>query len=556
MGESLSEFDRYFDARARTAVVDEISGQTFDLVVVGGGVNGAGVAHDASLRGLRVLLLEQRDLAFGTSSRSSKLIHGGLRYLEHYQFRLVFEGTNERAALRRVAPHLVRPLMFALPVYEGARFPLWMMDVGLWMYDSLSLFKVEKRHITLRSPKRMLEREPLLTPKGLTGGIIYYDCMTDDARITLENAMAASQLGSPVVTQAKVVGIDQIGDDDELAEVTFEDLPGKRTITVKAKGVVNCTGVWTDSVREMANVDGTVIRPTKGVHLVLRSERLPIAHANGLLAPQDGRVFFAIPWSGRTVLGTTDTDFEGDPEKIDVNMSDVEYLLAAANHYFPEQKLTPEDVISAWAGLRPLIAIDTESASDVPREHKLYRDGKMVTVAGGKLTTYRRMAAETVDAAVKAVNIKCPGSSTAKSKLPGARGLDKDFDALAAELAKEADLPEDVAVRLANVYGSRAVEVAERASADPSLKERVSPDRDVIMAEVVHAVERELALSVEDVLIRRTSLALTAEDQALGVADRVADVMAERLDWTVPQKERSLEQFRESVALTRRWRGG
>src|SRR5688500_12502642 len=190
------------DARKRGAVLDAVQDATFDLLIVGGGINGAGVAHDAALRGLKVLLVEQRDLAFGTSSRSSKLIHGGLRYLEHYQFKLVFEGTNERAALRRVAPHLVRPLLFALPVYEGARHPLWLVDVGLWMYDSLSLFKVENRHITLRSPKRMLEREPLLNQSGLTGGIIYYDCITDDARLTLENAMAAAELGSPVLTHA------------------------------------------------------------------------------------------------------------------------------------------------------------------------------------------------------------------------------------------------------------------------------------------------------------------------------------------------------------------
>ena len=215
------ETERYFDGRARRLVLDEIADQTFDLVIIGGGINGAGVAHDASLRGRKVLLLEQRDLAFGTSSRSSKLIHGGLRYLESYQFRLVFEGTNERAALRKIAPHLVRPLLFALPVYEGGRFPLWMMDVGLWMYDGLSLFKAEKKHITLRSPKRILEREPLLNPEGLTGGIIYYDCMTDDARMTLENALAASQLGASVITRAQVTAIE--GQNGELVMVHFRD---------------------------------------------------------------------------------------------------------------------------------------------------------------------------------------------------------------------------------------------------------------------------------------------------------------------------------------------
>jgi glycerol-3-phosphate dehydrogenase len=545
---------RSFDARQRASVIGEVSGGAFDLVVVGGGINGAGVAHDAALRGLKVLLLEQRDLAFGTSSRSSKLIHGGLRYLEHYQFRLVFEGTNERAALRHVAPHLVRPLMFALPVYEGARFPLWMMDVGLWMYDSLSLFKVEKRHITLRSPKRMLEREPLLNPDGLTGGIIYYDCMTDDARITLENAMAAAEHEAVVLTQARVVKLEQVDGGSELAEVTFRDLLRERDVTVRTKAIVNCTGVWTDSVRRLASIEGTVIRPTKGVHLVLRSERLPIHHASALVAPQDGRVFFAIPWMGRTVIGTTDTDFEGDPSQIAVVAEDVKYLLFAANHYFPKQKLVPEDVIATWAGLRPLIHVETEHASDVPREHKLFRDGRMVTVAGGKLTTYRRMAAETVDHTVRALDIDCPRSTTAKSILPGGRDLEPDFDAFAARLAKQADLPEDVAKRLANVYGSRGEVVAEIAAKDPSLKERVAPDRDVVMAEIVHAVEHELALTLDDVLVRRTSLALTAEDQALSSAEKVAEVMGKMLGWSPAERQRRVEDYERTIDLTRAYR--
>src|SRR5262245_57961285 len=190
-----------FDARNRGKVFAELEHSSFDLLIMGGVRKGAGVAHDAALRGLKILVVEQRDLAFGTSSRSSKLIHGGLRYLEHYQFRLVFEGTNERAALRKIAPHLVRPLLFALPVYEGARHPRWKIEVGMWMYDGLSLFKAEQRHIAVRSPKRLLEREPLLRAEGLTGGIIYYDCATDDARLTLENAIAAARCGAPIITR-------------------------------------------------------------------------------------------------------------------------------------------------------------------------------------------------------------------------------------------------------------------------------------------------------------------------------------------------------------------
>ncbi|MBK6686240.1 MAG: glycerol-3-phosphate dehydrogenase [Deltaproteobacteria bacterium] len=547
------ETERYFDGRARRLVLDEIADQTFDLVIIGGGINGAGVAHDASLRGRKVLLLEQRDLAFGTSSRSSKLIHGGLRYLESYQFRLVFEGTNERAALRKIAPHLVRPLLFALPVYEGGRFPLWMMDVGLWMYDGLSLFKAEKKHITLRSPKRILEREPLLNPEGLTGGIIYYDCMTDDARMTLENALAASQLGAPVITRAQVTAIE--GQNGELATVHFRDRLSGRELKVFGKGVVNCTGAWTDHLRQMAQVESAVIRPTKGVHVVVEREKLHTHHANALVAPQDGRVFFAIPWSGRTVIGTTDTDWKGDPSELSVTRADVEYLLTAVNHNFPSAKLVPNDVFATWAGLRPLIQVDqAASESEVPREHQIYTDGRMVTVAGGKLTTYRRMAAETAEAALAAAGLPIGASKSHKALLPGARGISHDFDALAETIAKEAELPADIAARLANVYAARAPQVLRYLKDDRKLAERVAADRDVIWAEVLHAVDHELALSVDDILVRRTSLSLTAKDQATGAAERVADLIGPRLGWGPGERQAALDEYAHSIALSRAFR--
>lgn len=548
------------DARRRSSVLARLAdreGGSFDIVVIGGGINGAGIAHDAALRGFKVLLVEQRDLAFGTSSRSSKLIHGGLRYLEHYQFKLVFEGTNERAALRKIAPHLVRPLLFALPVYEKSRHPLWLVDIGLWMYDFLSLFKVDLRHVTLRSAKRMLEREPLLNPEGLTGGIIYYDCVTDDARLTLENALAAARRGSVILTRAKVEGLESVGDSGAPgagsgpATVILRDQIGGRSFAVRAAVVVNSTGVWTDSIRGLSGVEEKVLRPTKGVHLVLKKERLDVRHAVAMLAPQDGRVMFAIPWNGRTVLGTTDTDEVVDPSVVQVETRDVEYLLAAANHQFPGRDLVPSDVIAAWAGLRPLIQIDAENASDVPREHKLFRDGRMVTIAGGKLTTYRRMAQEVVDAAIEIMGVKHVPSMTAKARLPGALGLDSDFDAFVSRLSLGSGVDAHVAGRLANVYGSRAEGVLEYLKEESGMGERVCPDCDVIMAEVAHAVDRELALRVEDVLVRRTSLSLIAEDQALGAAERVADVMGARLGWDARERKANLEEFGGGVALSR-----
>ena len=543
-----------FAAEQRPQVLAEVDKGEFDLVVVGGGINGAGVAHDASLRGLKVLLLEQRDLAFGTSSRSSKLIHGGLRYLEHYQFKLVFESTNERAALRKVAPHLVRPLKFALPVYESSRHPLWKMDLGLWLYDGLSLFKTEKRHVTIRTAKRMLEQEPLLNGDGLSGGLIYYDCITDDARLTLENAMAADISGAKVLTHAKVIGVEDLHEKKSNAVVRFRDELSGREYSVSARGVVNCTGAWTDKIRHSANLEGRIVRPSKGVHVVVRKDRLPVNHAVALLAPQDGRVYFVIPWNNRTVIGTTDTDDMSDPSKLKIELADVDYLLEAANSSFPSARLNRDDVFSGWVGLRPLINVETENASDVPREHQIYRDGKMVTVTGGKLTTYRKMAAEIVDEAASVIHANCNDSTTESAMLPGGIGLGKQLDEEAERLVQEAGITQETAARLIENYGVHARRVLAYGKQDSRMLSKLSPDCTVMMAEVYHAMEHELGCTMDDILVRRTSLSLIAEDQGLGAAEEVAEHMAQRLNWSKERKRQELDTFAESVDLTRAFR--
>ena len=543
-----------FAAKQRHQVVAEVNDGEFDLIVVGGGINGAGVAHDASLRGLKVLLLEQRDLAFGTSSRSSKLIHGGLRYLEHYQFKLVFESTNERAALRKVAPHLVRPLKFALPVYESSRHPLWKMDLGLWLYDGLSLFKTEKRHVTIRTAKRMLEQEPLLNNEGLSGGLIYYDCITDDARLTLENAMAADIAGARILTHAKVIGVDNVHGRDGHAVVKYRDELSGKEYSVSARGVINCTGAWTDKIRQAANLEGRVVRPSKGVHIVVRKDRLPVNHAVALLAPQDGRVYFVIPWNDRTVIGTTDTDDMSDPSELKIELADVDYLLKAANSSFPNANLNRDDVFSGWVGLRPLIHVETENASDVPREHQIYKDGKMVTVAGGKLTTYRKMAAEIVDEATSVIHANCNESTTETAVLPGGIGLGKQLDEEAEQLVSEAGISKETAERLVENYGVHARRVLAYGKKDPHLLSPLSPDCTVMMAEVYHAMDYELGCTMDDILVRRTSLSLIAEDQGLGAAEEVSEHMAQALNWSKERKQRELDAFSESVDLTRAFR--
>lgn len=538
---------RRLDARRRDEVLRRVEATDFDFVIVGAGINGAGIAADAALRGLRVLVLEQRDIAFGTSSRSSKLIHGGLRYLEHYQFRLVFEGTNERATLRRLAPHLVRPLLFALPVYEDSKHPLWKMDVGLWMYDGLSLFKGETRHLTLRSAKRMLEREPLLRPDGLTGGLIYYDCTTDDARLTLENVLLAAELGASVLTRCRVDRVvDRPG--SAFVEVGFVDEVSGRTHAARARGLISAAGVWTDQLRALVARQDELIRPTKGVHVVVHRDRLPIHHAVAGQTPQDQRVFFAIPWGDRTVLGTTDTDERGDPARPRVALADVRYLLEAAQHTFPSVQLRVDDVLGTWAGLRPLIRPEVEqSASDVPREHQVLTEGRVVTVAGGKLTTYRRMSAETVDAALVASGIKAGSSRSEEVPLPGAAGPRLDLEARALEVSASHGLARDIAERLVNVYGHRVDELLERLRRRPSLAARLDPGSAVIEAEVVFAVEAELALAVDDVLLRRTSLALRLRDHGRAAAPRVAALMAEALGWTPDERAAQLARYLDEI---------
>jgi glycerol-3-phosphate dehydrogenase len=543
-----------FAAKNRSQVIDEVENETFDFVIIGGGINGAGVAHDAALRGLKVLLLEQRDLAFGTSSRSSKLIHGGLRYLEHYHFKLVFESTNERAALRKIAPHLVRPIKFALPVYESNRHPLWKMDLGLWLYDGLSLFKTEKRHLTVRTAKRMLKREPMLNAEGLSGGLIYYDCITDDARLTLENAMAANSLGARILTHSQVVRVDGLFEKRKKATVTFRDQLGDRHVKVYAKGVINCTGAWTDRMRAMAQLEGRLIRPSKGVHIVVRSERLPVAHAVALLSPQDARVFFVIPWNGRTVIGTTDTDDMTDPSELRIDLEDVNYLLDAANSSFPKAELVMDDVLSGWVGLRPLINVETESASDVPREHQIYRDGKMVTVAGGKLTTYRKMAAEIVDEATAVIHANCAESTTEDAMLPGGIGLCKDLDTARERIQREAGIDEPIAARLIRTYGAYADRVLAYGKKSAGLLKPIVADSPVLLAEVYHAMDHELGCTLDDILVRRTSLSLIAEDQGINAAEEISELMGNQLGWSSGRRHAEVETFIHSVELTRAFR--
>ncbi len=539
-----------------------------DLIVIGGGITGAGIVRDAARRGLRVALFEQNDIAYGTSSRSSKLIHGGLRYLEKYEFNLVFESVSERRVVMDLAPHLVNPLAFLFPVYQGSRKSLRLIDAGMWLYDGLALFRSPKRHRTLK-PSEVAKEEPILKQEGLQGAPLYYDCSTDDARLTLETIIDATQNGAVVVNWARVEALTK-DDQGRVSGAVVKNARDGSLREVKAHTLINATGPWTDEVLAMSSPRaGKLLRPTKGIHIVVEREKLPIEHAVVLFHPTDDRVLFALPWGERTYLGTTDTDYEGAPGEEAATLEDVDYLINASNVHFPNNPITRDDVISTWAGLRPLIAPEPEvgeiSESQVSREHQILigEDG-LITIAGGKLTTYRKMAKECVDVAVNLLKLsgKLPedihSGQTFKFPLPGAVGWpeDDDHNKVAAEFAKacDCDLSDKVNLHLVDTYGMRALELAKLCAGDPSLTEPIVPGRVEIMAQVDFGVREELAASVSDIMIRRTQIFFRDYKQGLGSVEKVATRLAHLIGWSEQEKQKSIDDYKAEVALSRRWK--
>lgn len=570
----------------RRVTWQNVENKTYDLLIIGGGINGTGIARDATLRGLKVLLVEKGDFAAGTSSKSSKLIHGGLRYLQQAEFGLVFESVSERTMLLKLAGHLVRPLEFLVPAYRGQYPGRTALHCGLLLYDALAKFSAPGRHRAYMA-RGLLAREPGLRRERLTGGVTYFDSATDDARLTLENALDARDHGADLLTYARVVrfvakkgGSDAPIEGAELRDVTDENVGA----TVRAKLVINATGPWADQLLKLAEPGfvatkentkdrAPLLRPTKGTHIVLPSSRLPVRHAVVMTAPQDQRVLFAIPWTdpdvpeaSRTVLGTTDTDFRGDPDRVFTDAADVDYLLTCANHFFPDAKLVPQDVMSTWAGLRPLVAPSAEglSASQVSREHRIMTRPGMLTLVGGKLTTYRRMSAEVVEAAYAQLGLRAPACTTGERPLPGAvgllpseNGLDPvDSVVLALRALGHPAIDAQVARHLAQHYGMRALAVVEKlqqAAADRRATERLDSEQPYLLGEVDIAVQEEEALRLEDVLGRRLPLLLRGRDQGTGCAPRVADRMAELLSWTPERRQAELDRYLATVELSRQF---
>lgn len=484
---------------------EALTDKPFDLLILGGGITGAGVALDAVLRGLRVALIDKGDFASGTSSRSSKLIHGGLRYLEHGDFSLVYEALHERGRLLRNAPHLVYPLRFVLPFYEGARVPSWKYRVGLVLYDLLAGAGNIRRSRAISLPHLHREFAELRT-EGLRGGAEYFDAQADDARLCLEVLRTAALQGACLVNYVEAMSFEFSG--GVIRGVRAVDRLGGRELSIAAKQVLNATGPWADTVRRLAGDNGDpVLRPTKGVHLTLRDRRLPAALL--LLHPTDGRVFFVLPFGNKTLLGTTDTVWDNSPDKVSVTPEDINYLLVGFNHYFTPP-LSASDVRSSFAGLRPLIRSRPGQPSDLSREFQLHTSPSgLLTAAGGKYTTYRHMAEIITDTVARRLGLsrRC---RTRSFPLDGApRQPWPQFRAATIRaLTSTCHLSEETAAHLVERYGRRAVEVTDYIQRDPALGQRIVDGEPDIFAEFAYERDHEMAVTPTDFLLRRTRLGL------------------------------------------------
>ena len=544
----------------REATLDRLASETFDLLVVGGGATGAAIARDAALRGVAVALVDAGDFASQTSSHSSKLIHGGLRYLQYGDLPLVFEGLRERHRLMSTAPHLCRPIEFVFPGYRGERPGLHTLGAGIALYNALALWRPPAASRRLDA-HALYGLAPHLRSAGLEGAAVYVDCQTDDARLVLENVLDAEASGAACANHLRVTTLvrDRRGRARGAAVVDAET--GAR-FEIRARLLVSATGPFTDGFLADGFLDGARrLRPTLGVHLVFDAARVPHdGRALVLRTPQDNRLYFVLPAGARTIVGTTDTDFAPveDPgraprvgDEIRARGADVAYLLEAARHAFPALGLGPDDVISTFAGLRPLLAGNAHTPSETSREHEIARlpDG-IIVVAGGKLTTLRRMAEETTDVVVEALRTAgvertfAPCATRARP-LPGGGPAP---EALAAP-----EHPPDVSVRL-GVYGARANRLLALIAESPALGERIDPSLPYLWAEVVQAVRHDRARDLGDVLVRRLPLFRDAADQGLTAARRAAALAGRELGWDDARAAREIARYGETVALSRRWR--
>ncbi|MFZ4894808.1 glycerol-3-phosphate dehydrogenase/oxidase [Plantibacter sp. Mn2098] len=534
----------------RAAAIEALKSNELDILVVGGGIVGTGSALDAVTRGLSTGLLEARDWASGTSSRSSKLVHGGIRYLEQLDFRLVREALIERGLLlQRIAPHLVKPVRFLYPLNKPV-FERLYIGAGMLLYDAFSWTGgrppgvPHHRHL---SKRQVLRSIPSLKADAFVGGLTYYDAQVDDARYVASLARTASSYGAHVASRVRVEGFIKVG--QRVVGVNAHDLQTDERFEIRAKQVVNATGVWTDDTQSMVGERGQFkVRASKGIHLVVPRDRF---QSNmGLLLRTEKSVLFVIPWGRHWLIGTTDTDWHLDKAHPAATAADIDYLLEHVNKVLAVP-LTREDVEGVYAGLRPLLAGESEQTSKLSREHLVAHSVPgLVVIAGGKWTTYRVMAKDAIDAAVDALDGKIPASATENIALLGAEGYQAAWNKRG-KIAKAFKVHEARIEHLLNRYGVLADEVLDLIKHRPELADPLPGADDYIGAEVVYAASHEGALHLEDVLARRTRISIEAWDRGVSAAPVAAKLMGEVLGWDEARVDKEVNFYLKRVAAER-----
>lgn len=539
-----------FSFRTRNQNIKKLQEETFDLLIIGGGINGAGAARDATLRGLKVALIDANDFSSGTSSRSSKLIHGGIRYLENREFKLVFEALSERAKLFEMAPHLVHPLRFMIPLYKSSRVGMGIMSLGMWLYDALSLFQAPEMHERL-SAKESQNRVPAIAEKDLLGSFVYSDAYMDDDRLVLETLRSANKSGAVI---ANYISAEKpnFSKDGKIESVACRNqLANSPPIVIKAQHIISCVGPWTDLLGEkLFNDWKKILRPTKGVHLTFSRDRVPLSCAVVMGAEKSSRIVFAIPRHEMVIIGTTDTDFQENPESVVTEKEDVNYLLQVANQYFPGLHLIENDILSCYAGVRPLVKDESENEGKTSREHVIFNDSRGITfVAGGKYTTYRLIAEQAVDKALenfsfdRKINLKKAPTTMPLNEMTSVDLCQRAIGQVQ-QWSNDFKMTENDVLKLCERYGYEAHSI---------LKNNMN-QWGYWKLEAQQAIETTMCLTLTDFYTRRVPLFLATSDHGVSLLPEISSVFAQKLGWSADEQKEQEEKLGNYIDRELSWR--
>lgn len=531
--------------------IETLKSEYFDLVIVGGGITGAGVARDAASRGMSVAVIEASDFAFGTSSRSSKLIHGGIRYLENLEFHLVYEALSERKLLFEIAPHLVHPLRFLIPLFEGDRVGMGRMGLGMWAYDALSLFEAPELHERL-SKKQSLERISILKSEGLKGSYVYSDAYMDDDRLVIETLRSAVAMGATAVSFVKARGAKM--EHGRVTSIECQDQRNEKIFSIRGKHFVSTVGPWTDIVgAHIFKNWKRQLRPSKGIHITLEKTRLPLDCAVVMSTSKDQkRIVFGIPRHEMIIIGTTDTDYQGDPADVHSNKEDVEYLLKVAGSYFPGANLRQDDIIASYSGVRPLVDDGSATESKTSREHLILNDDRNVTfVAGGKYTTYRRMAAQTVESCLRRyfsvedrVRFALNNTKVALNPHASIHALERAQHEVA-HIAKHTGWKHRDARLLTERHGLESLQIVDS---------YFQSGKSIWELEAAFAIENTCCGRLIDFYLRRVPLFLSQRDHGYELLEKISHTFAEKLGWSESERAKQIQSIKDFEKFEMSWK--